>query len=300
MDDDKRVRIRIVRSDGQEFVVGDNEWRVPNDGLENWANLPYTVNATEIPNADGAIVTAKRVSSVDRTVTAVAHRSKDGSDERARAIRFFNPKYTYKVYMTYRGRTRWCEGEQIGFAASEGNVYKDPSFTWTILCANPFMQSVEDFGKDIAEVVPAFGFPWVSFLPEEQGSVPGTNDWAVVSHYAFAQSVDIVNDGDVDSGLRLTIRANGGEVVNPSVRLGDGWLRMIMTLREGQELTVDATARPPVVRLNGKNVMHMVDRRSSILNMKVPVGDTTVEYDADTGAQLMSVVVRFNKQYLGV
>ena len=37
------VYARIVRSDGQEMTLGSGDWRIPKDGLENWANLAYSV-----------------------------------------------------------------------------------------------------------------------------------------------------------------------------------------------------------------------------------------------------------------
>lgn len=292
------VKARIVRSDGQEMTIGDGDWRIPNDGLTNWANLSYNVYSAEIPSADGAIITSKRVASIDRTITAEC-RGADPDALRARAIWFFNPKYTYEVHLTYRGRTRWCSGEQIGFEASEGNMYKPPTLTWTILCANPYMQSESNFGKDIAEIVPMFAFPWWSALPVESGSLPITNEGAVVSVHTFAKSVDVTNDGDVPSGMRIVMRATGN-VLNPSVRLGGGWVRIKKNLIQGDTVRMDVTSRPPVVTLNGENAMHLVDRESSILNLRIDVGDTTLEYDADDGYQNLSVSVYWNKQYLGV
>lgn len=292
------VKARIVRSDGQEITLGDGDWRIPKDGLENWANLPYSVSASEIPSYDGAVVTSKRVSSVDRTITAECC-GKEPDALRARAIKFFNPKYTYEVHMTYRGRTRWCKGEQIGFKASEGNIYRKPSITWTILCPNPYLLSEDDFGKDIADITPMFGFPFMSFLPESDGSIPGYPTGFAVSFHTFAQEIEVTNDGDVPSGLRVIIRAKGN-VTNPSVRLGDGYVRMLTTMQSGDEIHLDAASRPPTVTMNGNNAMNLVDRQSSILNIRVDVGETTLEYDADDGYQNMSVSVFWNKQYLGV
>lgn len=292
------VVARIVRSDGQEFIIGDGAWRIPNDGLENWANLPYSVSSAEIPSYDGAIITSKRVSSVDRTIKARCV-SKGANKLRANAISFFNPKYTFKVYLTYRGRTRWCEGEQIGFMASEGNMYKQPEITWTILCANPYLQSVGDYGKDIAEVSGHIGFPWVSFIPAAQGSVEGFNNWAVASVHIFQQFVEIENDGDVPSGMKATIQFKG-QVVNPEIRIGDGFVRILKTLNEGDIIKLDASTRPPTVTLNGENAMHLIDRNSSILDMVISPGKTTIEYDADDGYQNMSVTIKYNRQYLGV
>lgn len=291
------VTARIVRSDGLEFTIGDGEWRILNDGLQNWANLPYSVYAAEIPSADGAIVTSKRVSAVDRTIMAEC-KSDDPDGSRAYAIQFFNPKYSFEVHMKYRGRTRWCSGEQIGFQASEGNMYRRPTITWTILCHNPYMQSENDFGKDIAEVLPMFAFPWYSAIKDVQGTMR-TNKGAVVSVHSFAQSVRVSNDGDVATGMRIVIRAMG-YVKNPSIRLGDGYVRLIKELSEGDILRLDVVNRPPEVTINGENAMHYVDRTSSILNLRIEVGESTMEYDADDGYQNMSVSVYWNKQYLGV
>lgn len=287
------VTARIVRSDGQELTLGDGDWRIPKDGLTNWANLPYSVSSSEMPMADGAIVTSKRVSSVDRTITAEA-KGANPDELRAYAIWFFNPKYSFEVHLTYRGRTRWCKGEQIGFKASEGNMYQTPSITWTILCPNPYLLSESDFGKDIAEIQPMFAFPWYSAINSKE-----VNEGAVVSVHTFAKSVPVTNDGDVASGMRIVIRAHD-KVVNPSVRLGDGWVRMLKTLRHGDVVRFDCTSLPPTVTLNGENAMHLLDKDSSILNLKIEVGDSSLEYDADDGYQNMSVSVYWNKQYLGI
>lgn len=290
------VYARIVRSDGQEMTLGDGAWRIPKDGLENWANLPYSVSSVEIPSYDGALVTSKRVASCDRTIKAVVGNSRDNEALRAQAIRFFNPKHSFKAYLTYMGRTRWCSGEQIGFKASEGNIYDPVEIEWTILCPNPYLLSVNDFGKDIAEIMPSFGFPFMSFLPESTAHV---NRGFIVGTRLFAKTVDILNDGDVPSGMRATITA-AGDVVNPLLRIGNGTVRLITSMKKGDVIALDASGRPPRITFNGANAMNLLDRSSSILDMMIDPGSTTVEFDADDGYQNMSVVIRYNKQYLGV
>lgn len=292
------VKARIVRSDGQEMTIGDGDWRIPNDGLENWANLSYQVSSVELPSYDGALVTSKRVPSVDRSIHAICCGS-NPEKLRERVIRFFNPKYTYEVHLTYMGRTRWCKGEQIGFRASEGNIYKKPELDWTILCPNPYLLSEGDFGRDIAEIVPMFGFPFMSFLPASEGSIPGYPTGFAVSRHFFKKEVDISNDGDVPSGMRVIIRSRG-DVVNPLVKIGAGYIRVITEMHQGDSITLDATSRPPKVTMNGENAMQMLDRESNILDMMISPGETTIEYDADDGYQNLSVSVFFNKQYLGV
>lgn len=293
------VSVRIVRSDGRELVLGDGDWRIPSDGLVNWANLPYNVSSSEIPSYDGALVTSNRVGSVDRSISAVAGKPSDSERLRAQAISFFNPKHSYKAYMTYMGRTRWCEGEQIGFKASEGNIYESARIDWTILCPNPYLQSVGDFGKDIAEVAGRFAFPFLSPLPASAGSEPGFGTGFITSTHLFSQEVEIENDGDVPSGLMLKIRAKG-DVSNPIVKIGDAKVRLVTSMTEGDVAELDVSSRPPVVTVNGERAMNLIDRTSNILDMMIAVGKTTIAYDADDGENNMEVVVRYNKQYLGV
>lgn len=294
------VLVRIVRSDGRELVLNDGEkWRLPKDALENFANLSYSVSSAEIPSYDGAIVTSKRVASVDRSIKAIAADHTKNEELRAEAISFFNPKFTFECHLTYMGRTRWCSGEQIGFKCSEGNIYEPAEFEWTILCPRPYLQSEGNFGKDIADIVGKFGFPFMSFLPVSDGSITGFNTGFVASLHAFAQEVEIDNDGDVESGMKATITAKGN-VLNPTLMIGDGFVRVLTTMLEGDIIILDASQRPPVVQMNGNNIMHLVDRKSTILDMVIGVGTTKIEYDADDGYQNMSVVVNYNKQYLGI
>lgn len=294
-----RVSIRVVRSDGREMTFGEGDWRIPSDGLENWANLPYSVSASELSNRDGAIVVSKRVGSVDRTFTARTADASRSSELRARAIEFFNPKHTFEAHLTYRGRTRWCRGEQAGFKAGEGNVHRPAEITWTVLCPDPYLLSEGDFGRNIAEVVPMFGFPFMSFLPAEDGSAEGFGEGFAASVYAFGASAELPNGGDVPSGARVEIAATG-DVLNPYVALGDGWVRYPGALQAGDRLSVDAGGIPPTATLNGASALHLLDRRSSVVDMRVPTGGAEVSYGADDGEANMRVTVYYNERYLGI
>lgn len=293
----QKVTLRIIRSDGAVMTLGDGPWRIVSDGLENWSSVPHSVTSDELPTHDGGLVTSRRVSMADRTVTAVADDPKRNAELRAAAIRFFSPKHDYEAHLTYMGRTRWCRGVQYGFKVSEGNVFQPAELSWTILCPNPFLLSENDFGKDIAEVAPRFGFPFMSFIKER--SVEGVNQGFVTSARLFAKSVYIGNGGDVPSGVRLVVRASG-PVTNPAIRLGDGWVRLVASLASGDVLEIDADSKPPRVELNGESAMSLLDRESSILDMMLPVGGSDIEYAADEGDANMSVTVYYNEQYLGV
>lgn len=284
------VVVRIVRSDGEELSVGSGtDWRIPSDGLENWANLPYEVEVAQNAYHDGGIVMKKRIGSVDRTITAEAADSSASAVLRERIVKFFNSKHSFTAHLTYQGRTRWCSGEQIGFACDAGNVHKPVRFSWTVLCPVPYLMSESDFGKDIARIEPMLVFPFVS--PVDEGFA-----W---SAFSFAKNVSIDNTGDVETPFAVEIKALG-QVVNPKIINGDKYIRIVDTLEKGDVLTVDMQSMPPRIRKNGANVINKADRMSSFTGMSFAVGDNTVSYSADRGDNNMSVSLRYNERYIGI
>lgn len=295
------VYLRIVRDDGREFAIDNERWLIPNDGLENWAELPYSVSTEENAQYDGGVVTNRRVSVVDRSVTAELADWRENAKARAEAISFFSPKHEYEAHLTYQGRTRWCGGVQYAFKCSVGNVYEPCSFTWTILCPQPFLLSEDDYGKDIAAVEPKFGFSFMSALDRvgtsselahQQGFQTGVS--------VFGDEVNVSNDGDVETWPRVEIRASG-TVRNPSiVRDGEFFVQLVGELEDGDVLVFDFEERPPKVTVNGENAMNLVYRFSTFTEMKFEVGDNLFSFTADEGENVMSVSLYYRKRYLGI
>lgn len=293
----KQVTLRIVRDDGLEFDIDNRTWMIPSDGLENWANLPHTVSVQENASYDGGVVTNRRIGSVDRSVRAELADPADNAHMRMEAIRFFSPKHTYEAHLTYQGRTLWCAGEQYAFKCDTGNVYQPVAFDWTILCPMPYLLSEDDFGKDVALIKGKFGFPYHSVVQSTQEGVYKRG--FVMGVYAFDKVVDITNDGDVTTYPRVVISASG-TVENPRISIGQKFVRYVGTLQANDQLVIDFEQRPPRVTLNGQNAMNKVDRASSFTSFQIDVGDTTFEYDADSGENVMSVSLYYRKRYLGI
>lgn len=297
----KQVIVRVVRDDGQEMSFGTGtDWKIENDGLENWANLTYSVEVSENVTYDGGTVTSKRVDSVDRTISAVLADPSQNEVMREKIVRFFNPKRSYEAHLTYQGRTLWCQGEQLAFKCDAGNVYRPVAFSWTILCPMPYLLSEDDFGHDIANIEPKFGFPLYSCTSATGAAKGVANTQGFIwSAYSFARKVELVNDGDVETYCRAIIIANG-DVTNPKLINGTKYVRIIDTLHEGDVVEVDFVKRPPTVTKNGENIIHKTDRLSSFVGLKFDVGDNVIQYDADNGTDAMSVSLYYNKRYLGI
>lgn len=283
------VTCRVVRDDGQEFLIDDVTWRITSDGLEGWDYVTPDVQTEQNVFGDGSYFTSERVSERDRTVTAVLVNRNLNEVMRDVVRSFFGVKRTFKVYLTYQGVTRWCEGKLISYSLPTGNIYDHLTLTFTILCPQPYLKSVDEFAQNIGEVIPLFSFPYISTI----------DDGFAFGEYKFAQEVELDNLGDVETYMKVVITAKG-DVTNPQISKDDYFIKIIDTMVQGDVIIIDLVSKPPTVTKNGVNIIGRTDRNSSFENMKLGIGTSKVSYDADSGENVMDVVIYRNYLYGGM
>lgn len=285
---DKEVKIRIVRSDNKEFNIDGNDWKITK--LEGFGEFENDINIVDKAVGDGGIITSSRIGTKDRTITAKSLNKYLNDVLRREADSFFNPKLTYKVYLTYMGITRWAEGTIYKYSIPNGNIHRTMTLTVTFLFPNPYLKSYEDFGEDIASITPMIGFPYICNVSDGRpyGITGGI--------YNFARQVVLENDGAVETYCKAVFVAKG-MVVNPALIIGESYVRVLDTMIEGDVLEMDFTNSPPTVKKNGKNIIGKCDRKSSFDTMILNKGDTVIQFDADDGTSVLQVSIYYNKLY---
>lgn len=284
---DNRVCLKFIRSDKKEFVIDGTDWKIPSDsGLSGIGMFENDITTVDNAAGDGGIITSDRIAQKDRSIVAVSVNPNLNDVLRREAVSFFNSKFVYKVYITYMGLTRWFEGKIYKFNLPNGNVYRRMTLSVTFLCPNPFLKSYEDFGKNIASVVPMSGFPYL--CPQNIGVTAGK--------FNFAKMVVLENDGDVETYCKAVFKANG-TVENPKLSIRNSYVRIIDTMREGDVIIMDFTASPPTIEKNGVNYIGHCDRASAFDEMILNVGDTEISFDADDGSNQLEVSIYYNKLY---
>ena len=286
---DTYVAARFVRSDAAELIADGTDWLLTPGTVDGVCKPAFNLYTEDNAAGDGAVVTGKRVAARDLSVSASSMRIANNAVLRARASSFFNPKYTFKIYLTYQGRTRWISAELAGVDLPTDMVCVPQTFTATFLAANPYWQSVDDFGQDIAAITPRWGFPYLDH--------PTLG--VLVDIANFARSVVFEYDGDVPAYPTITITADA-EVTNPKIVKDTAFVRLIDTLKAGDILRITTNPRDIRITKNGQNVLNKVDRASNFTGMQMQPGTNTVSYEADYGDNNLHVVIRYNKQYLGV
>lgn len=290
---DKRVKVRFVRSDGKEFNIDGGDWRIPSDGLDGFGTFENAITTVDNAVGDGGIITANRIAPKDRTIKAKSKNPYINDILRRTALSFFNAKFDYKIYVTYMGVTRWCEGKIYKFSLPNGNVNRTMTLTVTFLCPNPFLKSYDDFGKNIASIEGMCAFPYLCSI------TPGTPQGTTGGRFNFAQVIVLENDGDVETFCKAVFTA-AGKVVNPKLIVNGKYVRVIDTMQKGDTIVIDFTKNPPTVQKNGANYIGHCDRTSAFDEMALVIGDSEVSFEADTGSNLLAVSIYYNKLYSAI
>lgn len=282
------VLVKFIRDDGKEFVIDGDTWKIPEDGLDGFDFLDNDISTENNAQTDGSYKTGSRIPEKDRTVKFELMDSKLNDSMRQIVRSFFNVKRTFKCFLTYGGVTRWCEGEIYSLSNPTKNIYDRLEVSVTLLCPIPFMYSDDDFAENIAGIIPMLEF-----------DLDITEEGVEFDTFAFAQEVEIDNDGDFDTFCKAVMVAHG-EVTNPILKKDDKYIKLLDTLQADDVVEIDLVSMPPKVKKNGENIVRLVDRTSSFTDMKFDVGLNTIGYDADNGSNLLDVTIYFNKRYAGV
>lgn len=299
---ERAVKIEVVRSDGLSWSCGTGTpWAIPEDALKDWNVLDYEVSESANVMRDGSSVLSRRVASKDRTLKAV-YTGRNAALARAAAISFFNSDYEFEAHVTYMGRTRWCQGVQIGFKPSTLRAAYAPEVTWTLLCPDPYMRGENGNESAFGSAVPKRGFPFVSHVRE---TLPDGTKYPAGSYPSvliFDGKNTVVNDGDRATRYKVRVEA-GGELVNPTLTKDGRRVKLLLTMQAGDVLEIDFEAHPaPTVKLNGENAIMRATPDSSFSGMEMGVGENvfTFTIDNDENKSLARVQVLFHAKYTAV
>lgn len=137
---DTKVCIRFVRSDEREFLIDGTDWKIPSKGLDGFGSYENDITTVDNAVGDGGIIVSDRIAPKDRTVTAISRNPYLNDVLRKSAISFFNPKFDYKMYITYMGITRWVKGKIYKFSIPAQNVNRVMEMNITLLSPNHFLK----------------------------------------------------------------------------------------------------------------------------------------------------------------
>ncbi len=258
---------------------------------------------------DGASVDGKKIKPRPIHIEASFRNAKNNPENRAMVIKFFNPKYTGKALITNLGVSRNIEYELEGWSFNkQANLDTKLKIMVDLICPDPYMLNVDNFGKNMANISPLFAFPWrvlasrvaigkLDYPPEARGLLLGG---MTMGYRTLHREVVLSNDGDVPTGVQIQFVATRGAVTNPKItNTGTGqFMRVRVAMQQGDVLLIDTNDRHQIITLNGVNYYQHIDRQSE--PFKLAVGENYLEYDADENYTNLDVNLFYTPKYLGV
>jgi hypothetical protein len=279
------ITVKFVRGDGRTFSIDGGALGLTDAGGLDSANVE--VFSQKAALGDGDLVTGQRVGSRTLTFTARARHSALGDVLRRAATSFFLASQTYAVHVTRYGARRFAQGCRLdSLDIPTESPQKPLTLKLSFLMPEGYFLSEDEFGRNIAAIEPRCGYPFVSVAG--QGRVYGA--------YAFAQTVVLDNDGDAAAFCKAVFTARG-EVINPRLNAGAGFVRVLATLSPQDVMVVDGRTRS--VTINSENASAKLDRQSSFAGIAFALGANSIGFSADVGANLLEVYVYYNKRYMG-
>lgn len=268
---------------GEMLTIGHGIWEI--EELDGIFAPDFTLYTKSRAEGRGVQISGKQIKGRDITVVACVTDTTQNDIQRLRANRFFNPLHSFTVHITYYGTTRWSECELIGINCPQADMDEPTNLKLMVTCPNALLKSVDNFGKDISTIDPKFTFPFISTI--EKGFNFG--------YYSFANEVNVINDGDVETQCKIIFTANG-YLKNPKLSKNNSkYVRILKEMNIGDEIVIDFENGK--ITFNGERCTS-IDRGSTFFYLDR--GNNKLTASADVNIANLSTVIYYNSEYLGV
>ena len=275
--------IRFVRDDGLTLNITDYFKIISIEGLGTITQEIFTEKRAV---GDGDIITGTRVSSRTVTITACNDYAGQFDPSREKINDFFNPKNSFKMYITYKNNTVWCECIVDARDLPTNNVFAPQMVTLSVFCPSPYFKSYDDFGKDLASISPMMGFPLM--ISQEKGFVASTRN--------FSQHVFVPNSGAVGTYCTVLLEFDAPVSGLKIYKNEKEYIQFTKELRGKQGVKIDFEKR--TIEEGGKKLLNAIDRKSTFF--AIDRGGCTISYSADTNDSAVHVYLYYNQLYSGV
>lgn len=258
--------------------------------IDGTGNIRQTVNTFKAPEQDGAFYVSSTMDMRNITLegTIIASTPDEAYELRKSFLRLFSPKKSGII--KYRERQISCVVEEAVLSVSSRE--RIPNFFLSLLCPNPFFETLDDVWHDLASWDPLLEFELE--IPED-GIEFGLRQ--------PSQIIEVDNFGDVPCGCEIIFRASG-PVTNPELLLMDTgeYVRILTTMNNGDEFHIythfaEKRVRSIIGNIES-NAFYLLDTASNFFQLEP--GMNNLRYDASSNLELLDVSLHYRPQFLGV
>ena len=280
-------RILLSDSRGRSLTIApDAACRLVEDGLAGFECAGFDVKFRSYAASPGGYAERRRFAERELSLTFAVEG--DPEPVRRAVIAMMDPGEDLTLDAELYGLRR-----KIDVIPAEAPDFRRPTFSHppevTLYLSAPevFFREAEPRRIQFRDGAPMFAFPLN--LWRGAGTVSGI--------LRVSDSAAVVNPGDGPCGVIVTLTAQDGDVTAPRVEANGQFIRCPLTLRDGDELTVDTRPRHKTISVNGERVF-LFDRDSTFFSL--PPGESRVTVSAESGTDYLRAALSFTPIYNGM
>ena len=226
-----------------------------------------------------------------RNIIITAEMMDNYQQNRDLLYKVFKPKEYGTFTYTENEETRQIEYIAENIEISETGVVR--TVTVSLLCSDPYFKDIDDIEINMTSWIPMF--EWDHEFKDE-GEEFAVKDTEQIKDIDTESAADYI-------GITIIIAAEGN-VTNPSIYHFETneTIKVLTTLTAGQRLiiTTETSNKNIYLEKDGKQeeINALLDEDSEFIQLFN--GVNTLQYDADSGAQYMNVMIGYKRRYLGV
>ena len=285
------IKIMLENAKGKQLQLTQNEVKFSLESVSGLNPPAASISLTENVG-DGDLFVHERTGSrnvvINMTINGTVERNRNEIYECVS-----NGKYI-KLYITTDYKNVWIEGRIESIEID--NFQMMTTCQISIICPDPWWKDVEETINSISTVHPKFRFPFAIVEP-----IP-------FSVYETIQILNLINKGNVSSGMTIEIIARG-TLVNPIIYnretrefIGLGSTDAPYTLEAGDKVVITTHTNNKTVKLirdaEETNIFNYLTPNSKFL--QVEAGDNVFTYSADVGDANIDIFFKHYSQYEGI
>lgn len=284
-------KLILENSKGEQLQLTQNEDKYSITSITGLT--PPSAEITQVDNiGDGAEITHERTGT--RNIVIDMNIVGKVEENRINLYKYIkNGKYI-KVYFENKTRNVWIDGRVEHLDVDQ--FQNTTTCQISILCPDVWWKDVEEAINSINTIKSNLYFPFYTLTP-----IP-------FSEYSTIQILNLINKGDIDSGMTINVRAKGEitnlKIFNRETRefIGLGTDDSPYVLQAGDEVIITTHPNNKKIKLirnaTEYNIFNYLTPNSTFLQMGA--GDNVFTYSASDGNEYIDITFKHYSQYEGV
>lgn len=229
----------------------------------------------------------------ERNIVLTIKINGDVEKNRTTLYQFFKSGAYCKLFYKNSSKDVYCEGYVETIEC--GLFTNDVQMQVSILCCDPFLYAINNIFIDISKTFSNFEFP---FAIEEEG--------IVFSGFDTHRQVEIINSGEVESGIIITLQATVDNIQNPVIynAVSGQFLKLNITMNEGDTIIINTTKGKKTIKkiIDGvvSNAINTLEPKSTWFQLSSDSNLNLFTYSADTNEDFLKINFEYNTIYEGI